>query len=200
MKNNNSKLPEKLSKDYLIGVLHTIDDKISDDDLQKILDVFKLQHYEKNKKIINEGEITNHLYFIFKGLVRVYYYKSGKELIDWFAEEGYFFGNLYSYILQKPGIDIYETMEETIVLKASYADLQSLYKESHEIDSLARRIMELYYVKYVERVHNIKGLPAEEKYEAFLKNYESCSNRIPLKFVANYLGITSETISRIRAR
>jgi hypothetical protein len=91
-------------------------------------------------------------------------------------------------------------MEDTFVLKANYNELQSLYKESHEIESVARRIMELYYVKYVERVHNIKGLPAEQKYEAFLKNYESCSNRIPLKFVANYLGITSETISRIRAK
>jgi signal-transduction protein with cAMP-binding, CBS, and nucleotidyltransferase domain len=91
MKNSYSKLTDIHAKAYLESVIISIDNKISEINLHKILNVFKLQKIEKNVKIINEGEITNHLYFIFKGLVRVYYHKSGKELIDWFAEEGHFF-------------------------------------------------------------------------------------------------------------
>ena len=60
--------------------------------------------------------------------------------------------------------------------------------------------MQQYYITYVERVHNLKGLPSQEKYHLFVSQYDAFMNRIPLKFIANYLGITSETLSRIRAK
>ena len=68
------------------------------------------------------------------------------------------------------------------------------------IESAARKVIEQYYVKYVERVHHLKGLPADEKYHLFQKHYGDFVHRIPLKYVADYLGITSETLSRIRAK
>ena len=164
------------------------------------MDAFETVVFDKNHQIIKSGSITEYMYFITSGLVRIYYFKSGKEIIDWFAEEGTFFGNLYSHISNKPGLDIYEAMEDITLLRIKYSDLEKLYVQSHEIESLARKIMQQYYITYVERVHNLRALPSEEKYHQFLKYYATIINRIPLKLVANYLGITAETLSRIRAK
>lgn len=189
----------KSSKDYLAEVIRGITD-ISEENIKKILDAFELVEYDKNTQIIKEGEITSYVYFVTKGIVKIYYYSSGKELIDWFAEEGTFIGNLYSHIMQKPGFDIYESIEDVSMLRAKYDKLETLFKHNHEIESAARKVIEQYYVKYVERVHHLKGLPADEKYHLFQKHYGDFVHRIPLKYVADYLGITSETLSRIRAK
>lgn len=173
---------------------------ISQENQKKLLDAFEEVSYDKNTQIIKGDEIPVYMYFVVKGIIRVYYTNEDKELIDWFAEEGCFIGNLYSYIMRKPGFDIYESIEDVVLLRARYTDLERLLAHSHEIERLAREIIQLYYVKYVERVHHLKGLPAEEKYHHFVHHYGAFVNRIPLKYVANYLGITSETLSRIRAR
>ncbi len=199
MEKKNLKTIEKQPKAFLAETIRSISE-ISEINLQKILDVFETVKCDKNTQIIKEGEITSYVYFVTKGIVKIYYHSSGKELIDWFAEEGTFIGNLYSHIMQKPGFDIYESIEDVILLRAKYSDLELLFKKQHEIESTARKVLEQYYVKYVERVHHLKGLPADEKYHLFQQHYGGFVNRIPLKYVADYLGITSETLSRIRGK
>ena len=194
----NPKKNEKLPKDFLAETLRNAS-AISTANVEKLLAACEIISFDKNTQIISEGEIADYLYFITKGIVRVYYYNDGKEIIDWFAEEGCFFGNLYSHIMKKPGVDIYESIEDMTLLRIKYTVMEQLFKDSHEIESAALKIMQEHYVKYVERVHSLKGLAAEEKYHLFTKNYASYINRIPLKFVADYLGITSETLSRIRS-
>ena len=199
MAKRNLKIAEKPPKEFLAETIRSITD-ISEVNLQKILDIFESVTYDKNTKIIKEGGITSYVYFVSKGIIRVYYHSVGKELIDWFAEEGSFIGNLYSHIMQKPGFDIYESIEDVALLRTQYSDLEKLFKQNHEIESAARRVLEQYYVKYVERVHHLKGLPADEKYHLFQQHYGEFVQRIPLKFVADYLGISSETLSRIRGK
>lgn len=155
------KLSEKDPKSFLKEVILS-KEVISENNIQKILDAFETVVYDKNHQIIKDGDLTDYMYFIAKGLVRVYYYKSNKEIIDWFAEEGTFFGNLYSHITRKPGLDIYEAMEDVVLLRIKYSELERLYMQSHEIESLARKIMQQYYVTYVERVHNLRALPSEK--------------------------------------
>ena len=195
-----TKIHDLEPKEYLTEIIKSTKRPVSDKNIQKILGAFESVVFEKNTQIIKQGDVATHLYFISKGIIRVYYHKSGKELIDWFAEEGCFFGNLYSHILKKPGLDIYESIEDVELLRIKYSELENLYKGSHEIEAIARIFMEQYYVRYIERAHYLKGLLSDEKYYAFLKSYERCVNRIPLKYVANYLGITSETLSRIRSK
>lgn len=186
-------------KAFLGEVINSLAE-ISPSNLQKILDICETIEYDKNTQIIKEGEVSSYVYFVHKGIIRVYYHSIGKELIDWFAEEGTFIGNLYSHIMKKPGVDIYESIEDVVLLRTKYDKLEKLFRESHEIETVARKIIERYYVTYVERVHHLKGLAADEKYRFFVNHYGTVMNRIPLKFVADYLGITSETLSRIRSK
>ncbi len=199
MKKRQQKPTVQDAKNFLANIISSVT-LISDGNMQKIMDAFESVSYDKHHKIIEEGEISDYLYFISKGVVRVYYHKSNKEIIDWFAAEGDFFGNIYSHITQKPGFDIYESLEDVELLRIRYDALEKIYRESHEIESAARIIMQRYYINYVERVHRIKALSSEEKYHLFMTNHASFMNRIQLKYVANYLGMTSETLSRIRSK
>lgn len=189
---------EYAAKEMLAKVIEQTS-TVSPYNLQKILDSFDYITFEKDSTILKENDTPIYCYFVVKGIVRVYYNTDGRQIIDWFAEEGAFVGNLYAYIT-KSGFDIYESIEEVALLRAKYADIEHLLAQSHEIERVARKILELYYVRYVERSHQLKGLPAEEKYRLFVKNYEKFVSRIPLKYIADYLGITSETLSRIRAK
>lgn len=192
------KAQESKAKEMLANVLQQID-VISTSNLQKVLDKFEFISFDKETAILKESEIPKYIYFVAKGIVRVYYKTDGRQIIDWFAEEGTFIGNLYGYIT-KSGFDIYESIEEVELLRATYADIEHLLSHVHEIERVARKTIELYYVQYIERSHQLKGLSAEEKYRLFLRNYEKFVSRIPLKYIADYLGITSETLSRIRAK
>ena len=110
MAKRNLKIAEKPPKEFLAETIRSIT-------------------YDKNTKIIKEGEITSYVYFVSKGIIRVNYHSVGKELIDWFAEEGSFIGNLYSHIMQKPGFDIYESIEDVALLRTQYSDLEKLFKK-----------------------------------------------------------------------
>jgi len=189
---------EKAAKEMLSNVIQQIS-PVTPTNLQKIINNFEFITFDKDAVILKDNEIPTYCYFVVKGIVRVYYNTDGRQIIDWFAEEGTFIGNLYGYIT-KSGFDIYESLEEVELLRAKYTDIEQLLSHTHEIECVARKLIELYYVQYVERSHQLKGLPAEEKYRLFVKNYGKFVSRIPLKYIADYLGITSETLSRIRAK
>ncbi len=189
---------EKAAKEMLSNVIQQIS-PVTPTNLQKIINNFEFITFDKDAVILKDNEIPTYCYFVVKGIVRVYYNTDGRQIIDWFAEEGTFIGNLYGYIT-KSGFDIYESLEEVELLRAKYTDIEQLLSHTHEIERVARKLIELYYVRYVERSHQLKGLPAEEKYRLFVKNYGKFVSRIPLKYIADYLGITSETLSRIRAK
>ena len=189
---------EHAAKEMLANVIQKIS-PITASNLKKIIDKFEFITFDKDAVILKENEIPTYCYFVAKGIVRVYYKVEERQIIDWFAEEGTFIGNLYGYIT-KSGFDIYESIEEVELLRATYADIEHLLSHVHEIERVARKTIELYYVQYIERSHQLKGLSAEEKYRLFVRNYEKFVPRIPLKYIADYLGITSETLSRIRAK
>lgn len=188
----------KNAKVHLAKVLHeTIE--LSEDGLQKVLDLFTLVELKKDTDIIKKNEVNNNVYFISKGMVRAYYYKSEKEIIDWFAVEGRFFGNIHSDTKKSPGFDRYKTVEKTILLKANYLMFENLFASYPNVEKLVNNVILKNYIDYVERVHSYKGLSSTDKYILFVKKYPTIANRVPLRYLANYLSIAPETLSRIRA-
>jgi len=95
---------------------------------------------------------------------------------------------------------VYETIESTTMLKIKYSDLDDLCKRSHAVERAYRIMMEAFHNSYVERLYFFKSLNSEERYTAFSEQHSSILSRAPLKDIANYLGMTPETLSRIRAK
>lgn len=153
----------------------------------------------KNTILVNHKERSRNLYFIQKGLVRGFYYDEGKEITNWFAQEEEFATSFYSFITNEPSPETIETLEDCELIKISHGDLQNLYEKFPETERLGRIITENYYIKLEERILNIQFRTAKERYQNLLSKNPSLLQRASLGQIATYLGITQETLSRIRA-
>ena len=154
----------------------------------------------KNSILVKESNICHQLYFLEKGALRGYYNLDSKEVTFWFAFEGSFITSFYSFISQKPGIDNIQAIENSILWSISYEALQKLFDQHHDIERLVRIINEKYYVHLEERLIAMQFRTARERYEQLILNSPHILKRISLGHIASYLGISQETLSRIRAQ
>lgn len=199
MTTTNNNLIEEQAKEFLKKVFSSIT-KVEDSQLDLLINLFDLVSFKKNYEIIKEGEVAEYFYFIYKGIIKIYYFKEDKPVIDRFEKEGTFFGGNFTHITKKPGTHIYESIEDVVLLKIKYDDLDELCSKSHDIERLYRISMELFHTNYGDKISAFKALSSEKRYKEFLIHYGDVSNRVPLKDIANYLNMTPETLSRIRAK
>jgi CRP-like cAMP-binding protein len=154
----------------------------------------------KNSLLITEGSVCHQLYFLEKGCLRGYYNLEGKEITHWFAFENNFVTSFYSFISRKPGIDNIQLIEDATLWSVSFETLQKLYDQHQDIERMVRIINERYYVMLEERLISAQFKTATERYEHLLESSPYMLQRIPLGYIASYLGISQETLSRIRGK
>ncbi len=161
---------------------------------------FEQQVYSKNEYLLTEGKICRHLYFIEKGAVRGFYTLDGKEITHWIAFENDFVTSFHSFITQEPAVENIQLLEGSIAWCISREKLYELFNEFNEIERVVRIGYEKYYIRLEERFVSGQFKTAGERYENLLKQAPHILERVPLGHVASYLGISQETLSRIRGR
>ena len=169
-------------------------------DLEKeIINRVKLQTFKKGELIHNASKICTHSYFIQQGLLRLYFIKDGKEVSEYFSSEGEWVNSPRSF--RQRHLDIYyiDAIENTVVFCLHVNDLVYLFDHFPTMERYARLSMGSMFGHFLERITSMRFTTAKEKYEHFCKTYHDIYHRIPLGMVASYLGITQETLSRIRA-
>lgn len=169
-------------------------------ELSELIDHFIIQKFSKNELIFKADEYSDTFHFLVKGLVRVYYIKEEKEITNMFASENTIVIGAYSIITGKKNYSNYEAYENTITLSIKYNILESFYKKYHSLEHLGRILAEKYYAAYLRKTYAVLFLSAEERYQIFIKENSDLFNRVSLKYVASYLGIKHETLSRLRAK
>ncbi|MBK8352198.1 MAG: Crp/Fnr family transcriptional regulator [Saprospirales bacterium] len=169
-------------------------------ELSELIDQFKLDKFEKKQTILEAGDLSDSVYFVIEGLVRIFYVKEEKEITNWFIKENMMFAATYSILTGNSNYSTYEALEETYVLKIKYDVLESFYTKYHTLEHLGRKIIEAYYGAFMKKTYDVLFLSAEERYQLFVKDHGDLLNRVPLRFVASFLGITQETLSRLRAK
>jgi CRP-like cAMP-binding protein len=168
--------------------------------------VFDLQSYTQVIQVpeggilVREGQHADTLYFIVEGAARAYYSKDGKDVTDWFAFENDFICAIVSYFMNVPSPHFIEVLEDSILLSITRDAMQELCSKHHDIETLARVSATKTMLQLQQRIVGIQFESAEKRYENLLKIRPDIVNRIPLRHIASYLGITQETLSRIRAR
>jgi CRP-like cAMP-binding protein len=153
----------------------------------------------KNQSLLEIGNRCSDLFFVEKGLLRGYYLDDGKEITNWFGQEGEFATNFYSFVAEKPSFETIQVVEDCELLQLSFRNLQALYVKFPETERLGRIITENYYIKLEERLLSLQFKTAKERYQHFVKSKPNLLQRTSLGQIASYLGITQETLSRIRS-
>jgi CRP-like cAMP-binding protein len=167
---------------------------------EALLAELQKKELSKNDYLHQEGRVCSHLYYLEKGCLRGYYNIDGKELTYWFGFENDFVGSFYSFISRKPSFENVQCLEDCTLWGIAYEQLQNLYNKYPEIERLGRLTSERYYVMLDERFLNSQYKTAKERYEDLVKNAPHILQRASLGHVASYLGISQETLSRIRSQ
>lgn len=154
----------------------------------------------KNEYLLTNGMTCRQLYFLQQGAVRGCYDVDGKEITHWFAFENDFVTSFHSFITGEPAVESIQALEGCILWCISKEDLNKLFHYFREIESAVRIAYEKYYIRLEERFVNAQFKTAAERYEQLLQQTPHILNRVPLGQVASFLGITQETLSRVRSR
>jgi CRP-like cAMP-binding protein len=167
---------------------------------QALHDCFEKIVLAKNEYLVKEGKICRHLYFLQQGALRGFYNVDGKEITHWFGFENDFVTSFHSFITKEPAVENIQLLEGSILWAISKETLGGLYNQYHEIERLVRIVYEKYYIRLEERYVNAQFKTATERYENLLRQTPHILERVSLGHIASYLGISQETLSRIRSR
>jgi len=145
-----------------------------------------------------EYKVCKHSYFIKEGAARAYHFKDGKDITSHFAFEGEAITAIDSLNGAKSKYNI-ELLEDSTLFSISYEDMENLYQKSILHERLGRLFLQQVYIDLVERIEDLQFHTAQERYEVLMKKHPKILQRVALKHISSYLGITQETLSRIRA-
>lgn len=190
----------------------------SSEALQPLLDLFNSLHpvgrrveiylqknlysstVKKGEFLVKSGEICDSIYFIRKGVLRGFIEEEGKEVTTWLTVENEVVATITGFLLRKPTMENIQAIEDCELLGIRFEDLNRLYMKYPSFNIIGRKLTELYYVYAEQRAYITRLHDAEKKYEICMELYSHFLNRIPLKYIASFLGITIETLSRVRSR
>jgi CRP-like cAMP-binding protein len=154
--------------------------------------------FSKGKNVQDIGHTCKTIYFVKKGVVRIYYFKEATDITESFEFENAFVARAESLFTGKPSKKAIQALEDTTLIAIDSNKLFKLFDSHPDLERLFRKIIESSYVNTVNRIESIQFHTAEERYKALLKETPDVLKRIPLKYVASYLGITQVSLSRIR--
>lgn len=164
-------------------------------DLQKIT---LKKSLPKHHLLHREGTICNHIFMVEQGLARSFYYKDGKDITAHFATEQTLVTAIDSFIQRKASRYNIEVLEYSEVGFISYQAIENLLKEKPHYEKYMRLHIEQVYIDLVERIENLLFHNAKERYTKLIASHPTLLQRVNLTHIASFLGITQETLSRIR--
>ena len=169
-------------------------------ELEEFIDQFEMKFYPKKSVIIAPNNTDLKGYFIVRGLVRMYYIVNNTEITSDFRDANSFFVNGYKVYAKQDNFDYFVALEDTICLVADWEQLEIILSKYHALERMGRKIIEWHYTESMRISYNTLFMDVEQRYSIFMKERAPLINRVPLKYIASYLGIAKETLSRLRNR
>lgn len=154
----------------------------------------------KRHVLLKKGKVCNYLYFLEKGLARNYFEEDDKELTNDITVDGAFLTSFSSFISQTPSVETIELLEDSTLYAIHYDDLQYLYKKYPIMEHIGRLIAEYHYNSLAMKSYRLKFSNSAERYETLFKTRIEIVKRAPIGVIASYLGMSIETLSRIRSK
>jgi CRP-like cAMP-binding protein len=172
---------------------------LSDDQFGRIISTMRPKTFRKKQYFLQEGEICRYFGFIVKGAMRQYSVDDkGVEHIVRLSLENWWVGDRESWVMLQPSIYNIDAWEDSEILLITREDTLKLVHELPAFEEMVRGMDERHSIAAQKRVNAAISLPADKRYADFANNYPEFLQRFPLHIIASYLGITKETLSRIR--
>ncbi|MEL6252258.1 MAG: Crp/Fnr family transcriptional regulator [Bacteroidota bacterium] len=166
--------------------------------LQELTEKMEIRQFKKGEIIVKEGQYADKSYYIVQGCARAYYLHEGRDISDWFAFENEFISAIVSFFTDRPSPHYIEIIQDAILIEMSRDTINQLSDKYHDFERLIRVVVTHTMLSQRERISSILFHTAEEKYEQMLAIRPDIVQRVPLMHIASYLGMTLETLSRIR--
>ncbi len=160
--------------------------------------IIKVKLFNKNDIIQGIDTSCRTVYIVQTGCARIFYFKNGIDITEHFAFENEIIVRAESLFLKKPTSKGIQAIDQTSMLAIDSESLFNLYDQFHDLERLFRLIFEKEYVNTVRRIESLQFKTAKERYLELLESTDYVQ-KIPLKYIASYLGITQVSLSRIRA-
>ncbi|MFC4871790.1 Crp/Fnr family transcriptional regulator [Negadavirga shengliensis] len=168
---------------------------------RKILEeAFVFRQVPKKFKLAEEGKVAKELYFINKGLLRLFYSKEGDEITAFIFQEGLFAASYDSFLSENPSIQSLETLEDCELLVVAKEEMEELYRRLPAMNTITRKIAEQRFINAQRLLSSFILETPEERYRKFETDHKDLLQRVPQHYIASFLGITPVSLSRIRKR
>ena len=154
---------------------------------------------KKREVLLKEGEVCNYMYYIVSGAIEIYYFSNEKKITKGFGFENELRTSAYSFLSRNPSNEYIEALEDSVLMKVHFTDIEKNYIEFPELERFGRFVAQQLYLMKEEREYSLLFRTAKERYELLLINEPQVCKRVSLGRIASYLGITQETLSRIRS-
>lgn len=190
LKNNTRDIARELARKY---------STMTHDELDILQSVLVPMKFAKGEMILKEGEVCTNMYYIDKGLVRQFYFKSGKQLTEYMAVEGNIVMCIESLFREEPTKLQIEAIEPTIIYALPKARLEEVALHNVNMQILYRKILEESLILSQVHADLVRFESAQNRYRRMCKLQQQVTLRAPLVYIASYLQMTPETLSRVRS-
>ncbi len=173
---------------------------LNDYDKKLIEESVEIEKYKKGDKLVKLNQTCKSIKFVISGIYRMYKLDKGREITSYFSYKfrNPFVASFVSLLTTTPSNEIVECIESGELISIQYQDLLTLYGKSERINSFGRIISEFNYLLAMERIEALQYHSAKDRYDSFLNLYPNLINTIPHHYIASYIGVAPESLSRIR--
>lgn len=182
-------------KKYLTNLV-----QMDDETFNLSLDYLKFVRLKKNEYLVKENAICNEIAFINKGLFRIFYLKDGIEINTCFCTENSITSSFESFINRVPSNQNIQALENSELITLSFDNLMKLYELSPDWQKTSRLLTERECLRLSNRLSSLSFEPAKEKYLNLFRTQPEVIKRVSIQHIASYIGVSRETLSRIRSQ
>ncbi|SDC32594.1 Crp/Fnr family transcriptional regulator [Niabella drilacis] len=184
--------------DLLINRLNAVH-PLSDELTVHLRDNLVTRELLKKDYLLKRGQVCEYIYFVERGLLRCFYEKNDEQITSWFMKEEDVIIAVNSFFNQSPSEENIVALEHTLLHGIHFEQLQEIYSRFIEFNIVGRILTTRYYILSEERLYFMRRERARDRYLYLLGTQPDLLQRVPLKYIASYLGINLETLSRIRS-
>lgn len=160
----------------------------------------QVANYKRKEFILREGETCRYLYFINTGCIRYFYNAEGEEKTGQFFFENGWYSDLESFLTQEPSVQNIQALEPTQLLLIPRNNLYRLYEQVPVFERFGRLLIEQSFIGLGTKNKQLTSLSPEDRYLKLIEERPKVIRRVSLKYIASYLGVQPESLSRIRKR